>query len=206
MQQSEPLNLTSNTQDSEDVSQPTNSENSTSEISDPVVRTEPVSSVTSEEPSIDSESDQSWKQVSSISCKDKDILKKDDIVRFRTSEDPQWKTGVVLNRAGKYTSRHSWNQYNVQQEESEGASVIDVDNLEVEKRVTTEEDIYTNGQLHIVTSQFNPAFIVEYKDIFPISLSNLQFDATITDVEYITAEVTFKHQQFFLRVKSMKSL
>ena len=73
-------------------------------------------------------------------------------------------------------------------------------------RTTPEKDILTNGQLHIVTSQYNPAFVVEFKDIFPVSLSGLQFDATITDVEYITAEVTFKHQQFFLRDKSMQPL
>ena len=73
-------------------------------------------------------------------------------------------------------------------------------------RETPENDIYTNAQLHIVTSAYNPAFIVEYRDIFPVSLSNLQFDATITDVEYITAEVTFKHQQFFLRDKNMRAL
>ena len=73
-------------------------------------------------------------------------------------------------------------------------------------RETPENDIYTNAQLHIVTSAYNPAFIVEYRDIFPVSLSNLQFDATMTDTEYITAEVTFKHQQFFLRDKNMKSL
>ena len=44
------------------------------------------------------------------------------------------------------------------------------------------------------------------KDIFPVSLTNLQFDATISDVEYITAEVTFKHQQFFIRDKNLKPL
>ena len=65
MQQSEPVNLTSNTQDSEDVSQPTNTEDSTSEMSDPVVQPEPVSSVTSEELSNDYESDQSWRKMTS---------------------------------------------------------------------------------------------------------------------------------------------
>ena len=47
---------------------------------------------------------------------------------------------------------------------------------------------------------------VDFQNLFPVSLSNLQFDATISDVEYITAEVVFKHQQFFLRDKSMKRL
>ena len=73
-------------------------------------------------------------------------------------------------------------------------------------RTIAEDDIYTLGQLHIVTSQYNPAFVVEFKNVFPVSLSNLQFDATISDVEYITAEVTFKHQQFFIRDKNFRAL
>ena len=105
----------------------------------------------------------------------------DFTVRFIVDED-------LVN----YNSIHKW--------------MRDNGNADEMKRVTTEEDIYTNGQLHIVTSAYNPAFIVEYRDIFPVSLSNLQFDATITDTEYITAEVTFKHQQFFLRDKNMKPL
>jgi len=102
-------------------------------------------------------------------------------VRFIVDED-------LVN----YNSIHSW--------------MRDNGNADQMKRTTTEEDIYTDAQLHIVTSQYNPAFIVEFRDIFPISLSGLQFDATITDVEYITAEVTFKHQQFFLRNKSLQPL
>jgi hypothetical protein len=74
------------------------------------------------------------------------------------------------------------------------------------QRTTKESEIYTNGQLNIVTSQYNPAFVIDYRDIFPVSLSGLQFDATMTDVEYITAEVTFKHQQFFIRDKQFKTL
>ena len=73
-------------------------------------------------------------------------------------------------------------------------------------RETPEKDIFSNGQLLITTSQYNPAFVVEFRDLFPVSLTNLQFDATISDVEYITAEVTFKHQQFFLRDKTFKKI
>ena len=102
-------------------------------------------------------------------------------VRFIVDED-------LVN----YNAVHTW--------------IRDVGNADQMARTTPEADILTNGQLHIVTSQYNPAFIVEFRDIFPVSLSGLQFDATITDVEYITAEVTFKHQQFFLRDKSMQPL
>ena len=105
----------------------------------------------------------------------------DFTVRFIVDEDLK-----------NYYSVHSW--------------MRDNGNADEMARTTPKEDIYTNGQLHIVTSAYNPAFIVEFRDLFPVSLTGLQFDATITDVEYLTAEVTFKHQQFFLRDKSMRPL
>ena len=91
-----------------------------------------------------------------------------------------------------YYSIHSW--------------MRDNGNADQMARTTPEEDIYTNGQLHVVTSQYNPAFIVEFRDLFPVSLTNLQLDATMTDVEYMTAEVTFKHQKFFSRDQSLQPL
>ena len=65
---------------------------------------------------------------------------------------------------------------------------------------------YSNALLQIVTSSYNPAFVIDFRNIFPVSLSGLQFDATINDIEYITAEVTFKHQQFFICDKNLKPL
>ena len=99
---------------------------------------------------------------------------------------------IVDEDLKNYYSIHSW--------------MRDNGNADQMARTTPEKDIYTDGQLHIVTSQYNPAFVVEFRSLFPVSLTNLQFDATISDVEYITAEVTFKHQQFFIRDKSMLSL
>jgi hypothetical protein len=84
--------------------------------------------------------------------------------------------------------------------------IRDNGNADEMQRKTIEKDIYTNAQLHIVTSHYNPAFVIDFRNIFPVTLSNLQFDATISDVEYITAEVTFKHQQFFICDKNLKPL
>ena len=71
---------------------------------------------------------------------------------------------------------------------------------------TPDEPEYSNAQLHIVTSQYNPAFVIDFRNVFPVSLTGMQFDATISDVEYITADVTFKHQRFFINDKSMQPL
>ena len=105
----------------------------------------------------------------------------DFTVRFIVDEDLK-----------NYHSIHNW--------------MRDNGNADQMARTTPEEDIYTNGQLHIVTSQYNPAFVVEFRNLFPVALTNLQFDATMTDVEYITAEVTFKHQQFFILDTNLQPL
>jgi hypothetical protein len=65
---------------------------------------------------------------------------------------------------------------------------------------------YSNGQLMIVTSNFNPAFFVDFENLFPISLTPIDFDATVDDIEYFTAQVTFKYTNFTLRDKNFKLL
>ena len=54
-------------------------------------------------------------------------------------------------------------------------------------------NLYSDGTLQVLTSHQNPNFQVVFKDLWPYSLSTLQFDATNVDVEYFTAEVVFKY-------------
>jgi len=65
---------------------------------------------------------------------------------------------------------------------------------------------YSNGQLFITTSNFNNQFIIDYEKLFPISLSEVRFDATVTDIEYFTAQVTFKYTGFTIRNKNFKPI
>jgi hypothetical protein len=67
---------------------------------------------------------------------------------------------------------------------------------------TPNEPQYSNGILEITTSNMNTNFVVEFVNMFPISLSNIVFDASVGNIEYITADVTFKYQQFNLRNKN----
>lgn len=52
---------------------------------------------------------------------------------------------------------------------------------------------FSDGSLLILNSNFRQIADVKFKDLFPISLSSLDFDATQTDINYFTAEVTFKY-------------
>ena len=55
------------------------------------------------------------------------------------------------------------------------------------------EDVYSDGTLQILSSNLIPKFQVVFNDLFPYSLSTVTFDATDTDIEYFTADVSFKY-------------
>jgi len=52
---------------------------------------------------------------------------------------------------------------------------------------------YSDGTLKIYNSNFNPIIDVNFKDMFPVSLSTIKFDAKTTDIDYVVAEVNFKY-------------
>ena len=54
-------------------------------------------------------------------------------------------------------------------------------------------DIYSDGTLQVLSSNLVPKFQVVFSDLFPYSLSTVTFDATDTDIEYFTADVSFKY-------------
>ena len=58
------------------------------------------------------------------------------------------------------------------------------------------KDEYSNARLFILTSHNNINHIVEFKNMFPVSLSGVAFDATVGDVDYLLADVTFKYEKY----------
>ena len=52
---------------------------------------------------------------------------------------------------------------------------------------------YSDGYLSILNSNYRPIANVRFQDLFPVSLTALEFDATLADTEYFTAEATFKY-------------
>jgi len=51
----------------------------------------------------------------------------------------------------------------------------------------------SDGTLNVLTSSQTPNFKVKFLEMFPVSLSDLDFDATDSDIDYLTANVTFKY-------------
>ena len=68
------------------------------------------------------------------------------------------------------------------------------------KKGTLDEDgirdpniVFSDGSLHILNSNYRDIAIVKFSELFPINLTSLEFEADATDIQYFTAEATFKY-------------
>jgi len=67
------------------------------------------------------------------------------------------------------------------------------------RAIYTGEGIFSDTTLIILTSAMNPNIEVTFIDCFPVDLSELSFDSTSGDVEYVTATVTFANRRFDIK-------
>ncbi len=53
------------------------------------------------------------------------------------------------------------------------------------------QDLRSDAKVIILNSAKRPSFEVTFTNIYPTSISNIDFDATLSDVQYINADATF---------------
>jgi len=61
---------------------------------------------------------------------------------------------------------------------------------------TDDNAFYSDATLTILSNKNNPIVEVRYADMFPTSLSALEYNQNTSDVEYITANITFKYKLY----------
>ena len=60
------------------------------------------------------------------------------------------------------------------------------------------DQIYSDATLQILSSNIVAKFNVNFKELWPYTLTTLNFDATDTDIEYFTADASFKYTMYNL--------
>ena len=58
---------------------------------------------------------------------------------------------------------------------------------------TDQGPVFSDATLSILTSKNNPVTEIRFRDLFPITLSGLQYDQQANDVDYLTATVDFRY-------------
>ena len=66
-------------------------------------------------------------------------------------------------------------------------------------KATADKAMYSDAFLQILSNKNNPIVEVIFENIFPISLSALNFTQTATDVEYMVADADFAYQIYEIK-------
>ena len=57
-------------------------------------------------------------------------------------------------------------------------------------------ELTTDATLTVLTSNMNPQINFRFKDCFPLSLTSIPFDSGGTDIDYVTADVSFRYDVY----------
>jgi len=63
-------------------------------------------------------------------------------------------------------------------------------------KATADRSFYSDATLTILSNKNNPIVEVRYSDMFPVSLSGLDYNQQATDVEYQTATIDFRYKLY----------
>jgi|TARA_Y100000310_G_scaffold29761_1_gene28274 hypothetical protein len=59
--------------------------------------------------------------------------------------------------------------------------------------------VYSDATLIVLSGAMNPQIEVTFTDCFPVTLTEVLFDSTLTDVEYVTADCTFNYKTYSIK-------
>ena len=64
---------------------------------------------------------------------------------------------------------------------------------QIKKAVQDDGGLYSDATLFVLSSKNNANLEIRFRDIYPISLSGLDYNQQETDIQYLTASVTFAY-------------
>ena len=64
----------------------------------------------------------------------------------------------------------------------------------IKKAVQDDGGLYSDATLFVLSSKNNSNLEIRFRDIYPISLSGLDYNQQETDIQYLTASVTFAYK------------
>lgn len=77
-----------------------------------------------------------------------------------------------------------------------------IDTVDEKGRPSEFDKTMSDARLLILNSNYNANSIVNFYNIFPTSLTTLEFDASATDINYFTADVNFKYTLYEITDKN----
>ena len=70
------------------------------------------------------------------------------------------------------------------------------------QKPTSANALFSDATLTVLSNKNNPIVNVFFRDLYPIAMTGLSYNQAATDVEYLTAEITFAYQLYEIEIIS----
>ena len=70
------------------------------------------------------------------------------------------------------------------------------------QKPTSVNALFSDATLTVLSNKNNPIVNVFFRDLYPIAMTGLSYNQGATDIEYLTAEITFAYQLYEIEVIS----
>jgi hypothetical protein len=112
------------------------------------------------------------------------------VIRFRVDENMSnyieiYKWLHALGRPDDFSQTRTWARDNTTPKTGKENEIVNV---------------LSDGTLSVLTSSNNASIRIRFLDMFPTSLTALDFDATLTDVDYLEATCQFAYRKYEIDV------
>ena len=77
-----------------------------------------------------------------------------------------------------------------------GSSAVSTEPGKVKYGTTKQGAVFSDATLIVLTSKNNPIVECRFRDLYPTSIGELQYDQQATDVQYLTTTVNFNYSRF----------
>jgi len=103
----------------------------------------------------------------------------------------EWMTAIGFPKNRAQFSDFKSNKSNT----PSASSTTSIDIGDVQKP-TSANALFSDATLTILSNKNNPIVNVFFRDLYPVAMTGLSYNQGATDVEYLTAEITFAYQLY----------
>ena len=103
----------------------------------------------------------------------------------------EWMTAIGFPK-----NRTQFSDFKSNNSNTPSANAVKSNDIGDVQKPTSANALFSDATLTILSNKNNPIVNVFFRDLYPVALTGLSYNQAATDVEYMTAEITFAYQLY----------
>ena len=103
----------------------------------------------------------------------------------------EWMTAIGFPK-----NRTQFSEFKSNTSNTPSANAVKSNDIGDVQKPTSTNALFSDATLTILSNKNNPIVNVFFRDLYPVAMTGLSYNQAATDVEYLTAEITFAYQLY----------